>query len=169
MDLETVVAALAPRLIAYALGRTGCYSTAEDVAQEALAALVQRWRGAGPPESPEAFVFAIAKRRASRANARRALLAPLDALNGALGREPGADERYEHRTELNVVLAAMRQLRRTDREVLFLRLAGELEMDEIAAITGTTPAAVKMRLHRARHRLAALLPESEYGKRKQTA
>src|SRR5438874_9752056 len=64
VDLETAVAALAPRLVAYATGRTGCRSTAEDIAQDALVALVLRWRRFGPPESPDAFVFAIARRRA---------------------------------------------------------------------------------------------------------
>src|SRR3954465_15456426 len=67
VDLETVAAALAPRLVAYATGRTGCRSTGQDIAQEALAALVLRWRRFGPPESPEAFVFAVARRRAGRA------------------------------------------------------------------------------------------------------
>jgi sigma-70-like protein len=44
VDLEAAAAALAPRLLAYALARTGCRATAEDVAQDALTALVRRWR-----------------------------------------------------------------------------------------------------------------------------
>ncbi len=79
MDLEAVATALAPRLIGYVLARTGCRGTAEDIAQDALTALVRRWRQIGPPESPDAFAFAIARRRAGRAVARRALLAPIDA------------------------------------------------------------------------------------------
>src|SRR5687768_5599302 len=55
VDLDAALAALAPRLVAYATGRTGCRSTGEDVAQDALAALVVRWTRHGPPESPEAF------------------------------------------------------------------------------------------------------------------
>ena len=54
VELEAVAAALAPRLIAYALARTGCRATAEDIAQDALTALVRRWRSGGPPESPDA-------------------------------------------------------------------------------------------------------------------
>ena len=69
VDLDAAVAALAPRLVAYATGRTGCRSTGEDVAQDALTALVGRWRRHGPPDSPEAFAFAIARRRAGRASA----------------------------------------------------------------------------------------------------
>jgi RNA polymerase sigma-70 factor (ECF subfamily) len=142
---------------------------AEDIAQEALTALVQRWRRAGPPQSPEAFVFAIARRRANRANARRVLLAPIDALRDIAGREAGPEQLHQQRSDLAIVLSAIRRLRKADREVLLLRLAGELELDAIATLMHTTPAAAKMRLHRARHRLSALLPETEHGRRKQTA
>jgi predicted RNA polymerase sigma factor len=64
VELDEVARALGPRLIGYALAGTGCLGAAEDVAQDALTALVRRWRQAGPPESPDAFVFAIARRRA---------------------------------------------------------------------------------------------------------
>ena len=81
VDLEAVVTALAPRLIGYVFARTGCHGIAEDIAQDALTALVRRWRQQlGPPESPDAFAFAIGRRRAGRALARRALMAPIDAL-----------------------------------------------------------------------------------------
>jgi DNA-directed RNA polymerase specialized sigma24 family protein len=41
VDLEAAAAALASRLLAYALARTGCRATAEDIAQDALTALVR--------------------------------------------------------------------------------------------------------------------------------
>ena len=66
VDLDEAVALVAPRLLAYALARTGCRSMAEDIAQDALVALVRHWRASGAPASPDAFVFAIAKRRAGR-------------------------------------------------------------------------------------------------------
>jgi RNA polymerase sigma factor (sigma-70 family) len=169
VDLETVAVALTPRLIAYALARTGCRGTAEDIAQEALTALVVRWRRDGPPESPDAYVFAIAKRRAGRAVARRALMAPLDALRSVARDQPGVEQAYQNRTELAIVLSVMRALSRADREALLLRLAGELPFDEIAIVMHTSPAAVKMRISRARRRLAALLAEHSDGRRTHTA
>jgi RNA polymerase sigma-70 factor (ECF subfamily) len=169
VELEAVAESLAPRLIAYALARTGCRETAEDIAQEALTALVVRWRRAGPPESPDAYVFAIAKRRAGRAVARRALMAPLDALRGVARHEPGVEQSYEDRSELAIVLSAMRTLSRADREALLLRVAGELPFDEIAAVMHTSSAAVKMRVSRARGRLVALLAEHTDGRRTHTA
>ena len=53
-------------------------------------------------------------------------------------------------------MATMRRLRSADREVLLLRAAGELSLNEIAIVTRSSVAAVKMRLHRARSRLTEL-------------
>ena len=164
MDLEATARGLAPRLLAYAFGRTGCRTISEDVAQDALVALVQCWHRSGPPDSPDAFVFAIAKRRAGRATARRALLAPLDAIFGRAHPNASVDVVHQQRAELKSVLQVIRRLPRRDREVLLLSAAGELRIAEIAAVTNATPAAVKMRLHRARRRLSELLPESTYGR-----
>lgn len=50
MDLEEVTTALAPRLLAYLCARTGNRALAEDLAQDALVALVQTWRRQGPPD-----------------------------------------------------------------------------------------------------------------------
>jgi len=167
VDLDEAARALAPRLLAYALARTGCLKTAEDVAQDALAALVGRGRRAGPPESPDAFVFAIAKRRAGRAVARRALMAPLEAIRGMAGDRPGPEHAYERRTELALVRSALRSLSRVDREALLLRSVAELSFAEIAAVVGASPAAVKMRVSRARRRLAALVEEHGNAQRRQ--
>jgi RNA polymerase sigma-70 factor (ECF subfamily) len=169
VDLEAVAKALAPRLIGYALARTGCPGAAEDVAQDALTALVRRWRKAGPPESPDAFAFAIARRRASRVLARRALMAPVEIIRSVAGREPSVEHVYEQRAELAYVRSALRTLSRGDREALLLRSVGELSFEQISAIVGVSPAAVKMRVSRARRRLAASVQEHSDGRRKQTA
>jgi len=169
VDLEAVVTALAPRLIGYVFARTGCHGIAEDIAQDALTALVRRWRQLGPPESPDAFAFAIARRRAGRALARRALMAPIDALRKKARDEPGVDQSYDDRHELSKVLLALRALPRTDREALLLRAAGELSFEEIAAILHTSTAAVKMRVSRARRRLTELLAEHSHERRTQAA
>jgi RNA polymerase sigma-70 factor, ECF subfamily len=166
VDLDAVVTALAPRLIAYALARTGNHFMAEDIAHDALTALVRRWRGAGPPDSPEAFAFAIAKRRAGRAIAKRTLLAPLDALRTMDNREAGVGQAFEDRRELSFVRRALRTLSLRDREALVLRAVGELSYDEIAAVVHISPAAAKMRVSRARKRLAQLLLEQADGNRR---
>lgn len=161
MDLETAVTELAPRLLRYCLGRTGSMEAAEEAAQEALAALVRRWRLHGAPDSPEAFAFTVARRRAARAALRRRLLRPLAALLED-GREPEADgpgleERTVARAELALTRRALRRLPARDREALLLAAAGELAGAEAARVLGISPSAYKMRLHRARRRLHELL------------
>ena len=169
MDLAEAIQTLAPRLIAYGLARTGSLPHAEDVAQEVLLALIRRWQKAGPPESPAAFVFAIARRRVRRVLARRALMLPMDVLRGREARTPTVEEAYVTRTELRGTLTDLRALPRRDREALLLRAIGELSYEEIASVCGSSVAAIKMRVSRARRRLNEFQKEAIHGRRRQPA
>ncbi|HTQ78737.1 MAG TPA: sigma-70 family RNA polymerase sigma factor [Thermoanaerobaculia bacterium] len=159
MDLTSEVEAIAPRLLRYCLGETGDRGLAEEVAQEALTALVARWRRSGPPESPAAFAFAIARRRAWRLKARRRLFEPLQSLFDGHSPLPGPEVRAAERSALSRTLAALKRLPARDREALLLVAAGELALEEGAGLLGISKSALKMRLHRARQRLAQLLSE----------
>jgi len=163
MEMEATVRELAPRLLRFCLGRFGVPDLAEEVAQEALSALVARWRRHGPPESPEAFVFTVARRRGSRAVVRRRLMAPLAALRNGHEVDPGADPeaRAIGRAELGRTLSAVRSLSSREREALLLVVAGELSTAQAARVLGISPSALKMRIHRARGRLTQLLQALE--------
>ena len=158
VDLDEAVEALAPRLLRYAVARLGDRSLAEEVAQDSLTALVRRCRNGGSPESVEAFVFAIARRRVGRAIWRRRLWLPIEHAAGArdagptpedAGHRPGRDARR--------IRAALARLSSRDREALLMVAVGELTMNDAAAALGLSVSAVKMRVHRARSRLTALL------------
>jgi len=170
MDMEATVRALAPRLLRYCLGRLGAGDLAEEASQEALAALVARWRRHGPPESPEAFVFAVARRRAARALWKRRLAAPLTALTdgdrdhaaadaAGVAAEATPEARAIHRLELSRTLTAIRRLSARERDALLLVAGGELSSAAAARVLGISPSALKMRVHRARARLAQVLQE----------
>jgi RNA polymerase sigma-70 factor (ECF subfamily) len=159
VDLEGTIAELAPRLLRYANARLGDTALAEDVAQESLAALVRACRNGGAPESAEAFVFAIARRRAGRAAWRRRLWAPLELAVGARTDVPSPEARAIALDESALVRAALARLSSRDREAILLVAVGGLSMAEAAAALGLSISAVKMRLLRARMRLAALLEE----------
>lgn len=170
MELETAVKELAPQLLRYSLGRTGDAGLAEDVVQDALTALVQRWRRHGPPDCPAAFAFAVARRRAGRLMFRRRLLEPLHALldgnSGHRGHNghsplPGPEERATLRTDLGRTLAALRRLSGPDREALLLVSVADLGPTEGARVLGISVSALKMRVHRARKRLLQLLEEND--------
>jgi RNA polymerase sigma-70 factor (ECF subfamily) len=99
----------------------------------------------------------------------RALTAPLDALRGVAGDEPAVDRAYGHRADLAAARAALRTLPRADREALLLRAVAELSFADIAVLMKTSPAAVKMRISRARRKLADSIPEHSHGRRTHTA
>jgi RNA polymerase sigma-70 factor (ECF subfamily) len=159
MELETAVRELAPQLLRYSLGRTGDASLAEEVSQDALTALVQRWRRHGPPDCPAAFAFAVARRRAGRLLLQRRWMEPLHALLDGHSPLPGPEERATLSLDLGRTLAALRKLPRRDREALLLVGVGELGPTEGARVLGITVSALKMRVHRARRRLQQLLAD----------
>ena len=157
VDLDEMVEALAPRVLRYAVARLGDVSLAEDVAQESLTALVRHCRNGGPPESAEGFVFAVARRRIGRVIWRRRLWLPLEHAAGARNAGPSPETQAIGRDETRRVRAALARLSGRDREALLLIALGEISMADAAAALGLSVSAVKMRVHRARARLAALL------------
>ena len=159
VDLEGTIAELAPRVLRYANARLGDPALAQDIAQESLAALVRACRNGGAPDSAEAFVFAIARRRAGRAAWRRQFWAPLDLAFGARSDAPSPEARAIALDESARVRAALARLSSRDREAILIVAVGGLAMADAAAALGLSISAVKMRVSRARARLAALLEE----------
>lgn len=159
VGLEETIRALAPRVLRYAVARTGDSATGEDVAQESLEALVRHWRRAGPPESAEAFVFSVARRRAMRAVIRRRLWVPIEDALGAHDNTPSPEAQAVVRAEHGRTRAALARISRRDREALLLVALGEVSSADAAVALGLSVSAVKMRVHRARRRLAAALED----------
>lgn len=65
------------------------------------------------------------------------------------------------RRDLAAVMAALQTLPEIDRAAVVMRAGEELPYEEIAAALGLTVAAAKVKVHRARLKLAAALEESE--------
>lgn len=159
VDLDGTLSELAPRVLRYLVARLGDASLAEEIAQESLTALVRCCRNGGAPESAEAFVFAVARRRMGRAVWRRRLWVPIEQAVGFRDRSPSPESRAVARSEEARMRAALATLTRRDREAILVVAAGELGMAEAASVLGVSVSAVKMRVHRARARLAALLED----------
>ena len=157
MSLEAALGELAPRLLRYCVGYVGDRGLGEDIAQESLAALVRAWETPNRPDNPDAFVFAIAKRRARRALFRRSLLLPLERVWNHHGPAPDPEQaaiEHDRRTRL---LSAIRRLPRREREAVLLVIADGQKVHEAAAMSGVSVSAMKMRLSRARSRLLQLM------------
>ena len=157
MTLDAAVADLAPRLLRYCTARTRDAAAAEEIAQETLTALIRHWHRQGAPSCPEAFVFAIARRRAWRVTAARRLRAPLDLVAGHADERPNPETQMVARRECERTLREIGRLPRRDREALWLVAAADLPSEQAAAALGITTTAFRMRLSRARQRLSARL------------
>jgi RNA polymerase sigma factor (sigma-70 family) len=157
VTLEQAVSELAPRLLRYCLARTKDRGTAEEIAQDCLVALIRHWHRRGAPDSPDAFVFTIARRRAYRALLTRRVLLPIGLVPIQVDAEPNPEARTVHKSECEYVLDQIRRLKGMDREALMLTAVAGLTAEDAAASLGIPVTAFRMRLSRARKRLAAEL------------
>ena len=143
-------------VLAYALRRTRQRADAEDVVASTFAVA---WRRFGEKPSAEfelPWLYAIAAR--VLANQRRslrrlaALRSRLRGLPAPVGAEP---------SDLPEVVAALKQLRPDDQEILRLAAWEGLTGAELAVALNCTENAAAIRLHRARKRLEELLVKEE--------
>jgi RNA polymerase sigma factor (sigma-70 family) len=135
---------------------------AEDLAQDALVAALERWPESGIPDNPGAWLMGTAKHRAIDILRRRTLL---DRKHEELGRD--LEERLETPDMaaaidddigddlLRLVFTACHPILSTEARVaLTLRLLGGLTTDEIARAFLTPEATVAQRIVRAKRTLA---------------
>ncbi len=157
VTLEAALSDLAPRVLRYCVGYMGDRSLGEEVAQESLSALVRAWRTSGPPTNPDAFVFAVAKRRARRVLFQRSLMLPMEYLLNHRQQGPDPERSAIDRDQRTRLLSAIRRLPRAEREAVLLVIGDGQKLHEAAEISGVSLSAMKMRLSRARQRLLTLV------------
>jgi len=121
---------------------------AEDLLQDTYVAAARSWVEA-KPENPEAWLFGIARHRALAALRRRRRL------HGALTRLSLQSRNRMVETDSTLVVRDLlaRTLSPEDRSLVVLRYLHDFDANELAAMTGMTPDAVRQRLSRARRKL----------------
>jgi RNA polymerase sigma-70 factor, ECF subfamily len=136
----------------FALRRTGP-AEAEEVANEAFAICWAKLGAVPDPALP--WLYAVARKclanRRRAATRREGLAARLRARPA----EPGPRDPAEHLAERDTILRAFVELSESDREALRLVAWEGLSLADAAHVAGVSRAAFAMRVHRARHRLAA--------------
>ncbi len=157
VDLENVIRELAPGLLRYCAARTRDGVLAEEIAQETLAALVQRWRRHGPPDSPKAFAFAVARRRSTRALLRMRWWQSLGALAGKSSPDPDPEMAVVSKSDCVALTGALSRLGARERDALLVTAVGGLSTAEAARALGLSESAVKMRVLRARQHLRIIM------------
>jgi RNA polymerase sigma factor (sigma-70 family) len=133
---------------------------AEELAQDALVAALERWPSAGVPDNPAAWLMTTAKRRAIdhvRRNER------LERRHEQLARELGQSQDVEHDDVLRLMFLSCHPVLPTEQRVaLTLRLVGGLAAAEIARAFLVTEQQVTHRVTAAKQALVGVsieLPE----------
>ncbi len=136
---------------------------AEDLAQDALVAALERWPEVGIPDSPGAWLMATAKHRAIDSLRRTSRIDRThDALDATLesqleGASPDLDERLDDHIGddlLRLIFTACHPVLSSEARVaLTLRLLGGLTTEEIARAYLTSEATIAQRIVRAKRAL----------------
>jgi RNA polymerase sigma-70 factor, ECF subfamily len=144
------------KLISYLIRITGDYHLSMDLMQESFTRYFEKYADSTRNVS---LLYTIArnsfldhKRRASRNVALEQDYEDLSA-NQA--------DSFQIKQECVRTLAAMKELDNDEREILALVLSGELNYKEIASITKTSEANIKVKVHRARIKLKKMLATGE--------
>ena len=153
VEFGQLYARYAADVLRFALYLTGSRSEAEDITSETF---VRAWTASDPIRvgTVKAYLFMIARNLHvdwRRRESRRGDLAtePADPA-------PGPDEKSADRSELRAVIAALQELPEIDRAALLMRTLEDLPYEAVAAALGLSVAAVRVKVCRARAKLAVL-------------
>ncbi len=128
---------------------------AEDLAQEAFVRLHRNWSRISGYDSPEAWVRRVALNLAFSWRRREGRRHSLERTFEVVDPDPS-------RTDIGVdIRRAVAALPQRERALVALYHLEDRPISEVADVLGMTPGAVKVGLHRARHRLATMLQDRE--------
>ncbi len=159
-DFEALYAHYSRDIYRFALYLCGNRAEAEDIAADTFA---KAWNANGKIRSgtAKAYLFAIARNCYLEGLRRGARQARLDETTPDSSASPYAET--ERRIELTRVLQALQRMPEVDRTVLLLRVQEEMPYQAIAEAVGLSLGAVKVRIHRARLKLAQWRAAQEAG------
>ena len=138
----------------FAYWLSGNPDEAKDITSETF---VRAFTGPNEPrlESVKAYLFTIARNLHRKQWRQASRQETLD--EGMPDPATAPDEVVAHRDEFQRTMAAVHTLPEIDRTVLLLRAEEELSYEDIAAVTGLSVTAAKVKVFRARAKLVALL------------
>jgi RNA polymerase sigma-70 factor (ECF subfamily) len=154
-DFDDFYVGAAARITRHLVLLTGDRLEAEDVTQEAFERAWQRWSSVGVCASPEAWVRTVAQRLAISRWRRVRNAATAWRRHGPEQNLPALDPQHV------ALMGALGRLPFQQRRAVVLHHLVDLPVEEIAAETGSSIAAVKKQLERGRAALADLLDETE--------
>ncbi len=152
-DLEDLLREAAPRVLAAVVRRFGDFAAAEDAVQEAMIDAARQWPTQGTPESPTAWLIAVASRRMTdRIRADSARRAREERL--AVEPEPGPTAEADDTLAL-IFMCCRPELTAASAVALTLRAVGGLSTAQIAAAFLVPEKTMTRRIARAKQTVAA--------------
>ena len=144
----------APDVYRFAYWLAGNDADAKDLTSETF---VRAWTAAEAPrlETVKGYLFTITRNLHRKQWRRQSRLESLDETMPDLATQP--DVAAGNEDESARIWAAVHALAEMDRTVLMLRVEQDLSYEDIAAITGLSVGAAKVRMFRARAKLAEIL------------
>jgi len=155
------------RLIAYALRRTSSAEDAADVIAETFAIGWRRLDDVPPGEASVLWLYGTARRVIANHNRRTRSRLELVARIGVELETARSTSIEEGAEDAIVARLALGRLSGDDRELLMLAGWEGLDSTQLACVLGCTPAAARLRLHRARSRLVNEMTELEIWKKQE--
>jgi RNA polymerase sigma-70 factor (ECF subfamily) len=143
-------------LFNYLMRMTGDHYLAGDIMQESFTRYLENYSGQLPRAS---LLFTIARNMLfdhSR-NRNRNLQLGEDPIDRSRSQEQDLMIKQEYRQ----VLGAMQRLTQDERDILALAISDGLSYRDVASIVGISVENVKVRVHRARHKLKKILQKGE--------
>jgi RNA polymerase sigma factor (sigma-70 family) len=166
---HALYALVAGKVLAYLVGLAGDRATAEDLLQLTFLKLHQARAGYVRGANPVPWIYTIAhrtfldearRRKRSRTRLTTDGVAPDTSAADLDGTATAARRDEPDNEAAAAALAALSRLPERQREALLLTKIHGRSLAEAAAITGTTPGAIKLRAHRAYVTLRGLLGRS---------
>jgi RNA polymerase sigma factor (sigma-70 family) len=152
-DVEDLLRAAAPRVLAAVVRRFGDFADSEDAVQEAMIDAARRWPAQGTPENPTGWLIAVASRRMTdriRADSARR------AREERLAAEPEPGPVAEADDSLALIFMCCRpELTPSSAVALTLRAVGGLSTAQIAAAFLVPEKTMGRRIARAKQTVAA--------------
>ena len=160
IDFHRVYERHAGDLRRFALYLTGDPALADDLVGEAF---VRLWTASGEirTETVRGYLIAIVRNLYLNSRRRAARDVPLDDTLAVADLAASIDARIEHRETLMRVREVLATFAEIDRSALLLRALHDMPYEEIARVLDISLAAAKVKVHRARLRLAAAITQEK--------
>jgi RNA polymerase sigma-70 factor (ECF subfamily) len=140
-----------PSLVAVADSILLDHHTAEDAAQEALAAACRQLSGLNKPERFGPWIAAICR------NLAKDMLRDIQRRRKPIEACPDRQSDYQDEYQKAILDETLQQLPQHLREVIFLRFYNEMSYEQMASVLGATQQAIDGRLRRAKKKIAVYL------------